>query len=75
MRYICRYAKIITTSDPDRIEIDCDVPRKELCPKPRYGIFEEKCLSETRFTSVPEKIFSVSIEEHEKRFHNLKKDC
>ena len=70
MRYICRYAKIITTSDPDRIEIDCDVPQKELCPMPPSGEFKEKCLSR-----IPEAIFSKSIEEHEKRFHNLKKDC
>ena len=72
MRYICKYAKLITAAG-DIKYIQCD-GSSDQCSLDNSGTFTEKCLSKTR-TEIPERVFSKSIEEHEKRFHNIKKDC
>ena len=74
MRYICKYAKLIFDSRDNSI-VQCDGSSYQCPLHNNSGEFTEKCLSRSPITEIPEKIFSESIEEHEKRFHNLKKDC
>uniref|UniRef100_A0A6M3XGB9 Uncharacterized protein n=1 Tax=viral metagenome TaxID=1070528 RepID=A0A6M3XGB9_9ZZZZ len=72
-RYLCKYAVIEDRRALGK-ELRCSVSRgKNTCPLGKPGEFTEDCIALKPF--VYGIIFSTTIEEHEKKFHNLEKDC
>jgi len=72
MRYVCKYFE--TKIDAGHEVLNCGgCTTTKQCPLSKAGEFTEECISTRPF--VYGQVFSTTIEEHERKFHNIKKDC
>jgi hypothetical protein len=74
MRYICKYVDI-QTRDSGQKDGQCGCPATANCPLNKSREVTDRCFSTIPFVYGPIAIFSTTIEEHERKFHNIKKDC
>lgn len=73
---VCKNARL-SMEGTTEAKLECHSRSIESCPKAfEKGQFRSECFNVQPIPAAPKPIFSVTLEEHEHKFHNIgKRDC